>query len=139
MKHTIMAILIASFSACVVSSAGEKQLTGDMRALQGKWRVRFAKNDSIIIEIKNDTLMMTRHGPTEVSEPAKGSFTIDEKPSPKHMTWMNVKGSVNLEINRCIYELHGDTWLLIGGFKDRPEHFFSADGDSKTWILKREK
>jgi hypothetical protein len=44
------------------------------------------------------------------------------------------------QINRCIYELHGDTWLLIGGVEERPAHFYSGDGKPhKAWILKREK
>jgi uncharacterized protein (TIGR03067 family) len=141
MKSSILAVLAASLCTWAIASAGERELTGDLRALQGKWKVWLAKDDYIILEIQADTLTMTRNWPSGLRESATGSFTINEKPSPKQMTWNNVRGGgLNLEINKCIYELYGDTWLLIGGANDRPEYFYSGNGEPhKAWILKRER
>ena len=115
--------------------------TSDLHALQGKWRVSFADDVSIVVEIKNDTFTMATHTPNGPREPAKGSFTLDETQNPKHMTWKDVEGGgLKLEVNRCIYELHGETWLLIGGRNDRPKLFLSGAGKPHTtFIFKREK
>jgi uncharacterized protein (TIGR03067 family) len=141
MNKVALCISLVAASLFATVSAGQQELSGDLRALQGKWRVWLAKNDSIVFEIKRGSFTMARHSPNGVGEPAKGSFTLDEKSNPKHMTWNKVAGGgFNLEINRCIYELHGDTWILIGGGEERPAHFYSGDGGPhKTWILKREK
>ncbi len=141
MKMGIFYPLLASASLLVSGFVVGQESQGDMRALQGKWKVWLTPDQSIVIEVKGDSFSMTSHSRTAIGEPSKGSFTLDEKAEPKQMTWKDVKGGgLNLEINRCIYELHGDTWILIGGIKNRPMHFYSGDGKStRAWVLKREK
>ena len=145
MKNSLVMFVLTTLLALPMASASgqelELELTGDMRALQGKWRASFADDVSIVVEIKNDTFTMATHTPNGPREPAKGSFTLDETQNPKHMTWKDVEGGgLKLEVNRCIYELHGETWLLIGGRNDRPKLFLSGAGKPHTtFIFKREK
>ena len=143
MKNSLVLVVLTTLLALPIASANAQELalTGDMRALQGRWRVSFADDVSIVVEIKNDTFTMTTHTPTGRGEPARGSFTLDETQNPKHMTWKDVEGGgVKLDVNRCIYELHGDTWLLIGGKNERPKLFLTGAGKPHTtFIFKREK
>ena len=144
MKSSYFCGIAAILLALAIVRAAEPELTGDLRAIQGKWRVWHSKDDHTDFEVKGNTFTMVRHVSEVAGDAWTGTFVIDEEPTPKHMTWTNVKnvrtGKQTLEINRCIYELHGDTWLLIGGVKDRPAHFYSGDGNSpKAWILQREK
>jgi len=143
MKNSLVLVVLTALLALPMASASAQELalTGDMRALQGTWRVSFADDVSIVVEIKNDTLTMTTHTPKGRGEQAKGSFTLDETQNPKHMTWKDVEGGrVKIDVNRCIYELHGDTWLLIGGKNERPKLFLAGEGKPHTtFIFKREK
>lgn len=102
--------------------------------LQGKWKVWFERNDYVIFEVKGSSFSMTRQTLAGQGPTTRGTFTIDEKQNPKQMTWEYEQGGVN----RCIYELHNDTWIIIGGRNNRPEHFYSGDGmPHKAWIFKR--
>ena len=141
MRSLLVLIAITGLLGSAVPTIHGQDLTGDMRALQGKWRVSFADERSIVLEFKDGTLTHTNHAPTGSGEPARGSFTIDETQSPKHMTWKDVDfAGRKMEVNCCIYELHGDTLLMMGGIKDRPKTFISGQGKPHTtWIFKRVK
>ena len=138
----IVGTLAALFIYLVVVStpAGEKKPAGDLAALQGKWKVWSDQEEYSVFEINDESFSMTRHTATGPGRTVKGSFTIDEETDPKQMTWKDVKGpGYRLDVNRCIYEMHGNTWLLIGGIEKRPKRFLSAGKPHTTWILKREK
>jgi len=141
MRSLLVLIVFTVFLGLSDASINAQDLTGDMRALQGKWRVSFVDDRSIVLEFKNNTITHTSHSPLGSRPPAIGSFEIDDTQDPKHMTWKDVEfPGRKLEVNRCIYELHGDTLLLIGGISDRPKTFISGPGKPHiTWILKREK
>ena len=102
----------------------------------------FAPDDYLIFEVKGKSFSMIRHTGDKQTEAWTGSIILDETRNPKHLTWVDGKiAGKPLSDNKCIYEICGDTCLLIGGGADRrPEHFFSGGGEgNKTWVLKREK
>lgn len=140
MRRLVMLASVAMLLAHAVHVGGQ-ELGGDLRALQGKWRVWYTNDDSTVLEISGNSFTMTRFTAKGTGPSAKGTFTLDEKQNPKHKTWQNVTGGgLNLAVNKCIYELHGDTWLLVGGVQNRPEHFYSGEGPPhKSSILKRER
>src|SRR5262249_10160019 len=70
MRNLVLTVLAASLCGGAFAATGEKELASDMRALQGKWRVWLAENESIVLEIDRDTFTMTRHSAGGVVEPA---------------------------------------------------------------------
>ena len=144
MRSLLVLIVFTGFFCLDDASINGQDLTGDMRALQGKWRVSFADDRSIVLELKNDIMTETNHASTGSTQHSVGSFTIDDTQNPKQFTMKDVEfprfPGRKMEVNRCIYELHGDTLLLMGGLNDRPKTFISGPGKPHTtWIFKREK
>lgn len=113
-----------------------------MAALQGTWTAWRGADDHVVIEVTGKTFTMTRHVGGRAADPWTGTIVLDEAHSPRHMTWSGVRAAgQDLPGNQCIYEVQGDTWLLIGGGPDkRPDRFLSGGGaGSQTLVLKREK
>jgi uncharacterized protein (TIGR03067 family) len=132
-------ILVSAWALFVSPLAIDKseKPTDDLAALQGEWKVWFSADDYLLFAVDGDSFTMTRHAAERASVPWEGLMTVDETANPKQLTWTDVKcGGQGLPDNLCIYELHGDTWILIGGgAAKRPERFVP----SETWVLKRER
>ena len=139
----VCALVFAVMAAALPSLPGAGgNLTGDLATLQGKWRTWFAADDYLVFEVNAKSFSMVRHTDGKQTEAWTGSLILDETRSPRHLTWTEGKSAGQaMPDNKCIYEIHGNTWLLVGGGADnRPEHFYSGvGGGNKTWVLKREK
>ena len=70
--------------------------------------------------------------PTGEEKIIAGEFTIDEKATPKAMTWTNMKlGRKDADGTQAIYRIEGDDTLKIaGGGKDRPTEFVEKGKDA---------
>ena len=135
-------IFTVIFAALLSAADVRDKPASDLAALQGTWRMWFAEDDHVVFEVREKSFSMIRRTADRQSEAWTGSLVLDETRSPKHLTWVGGKSATKaLPDNICIYELHGDTLLLVGGGADsRPDRFFSGTGDgNKTWVLKREK
>src|SRR5262245_61922954 len=141
MRTCVSLVALVTLAATHSSPSEPAKPTGDLAALQGKWKAWLGAEDHVLFEVRDKSFTMTRHLGGRATEPWTGVLLLDEEPRPRHVTWVEGKcAGRDLPDNRCIYELHGDTWLLIGGGPDRrPEHFLSGEGEgSKTLVLKRQ-
>lgn len=141
MRRVLLCALVV-FAAFTGSLAKEEQLKGDLALMQGKWKAWMSADHWMDFEVQGTRFKMTHLSTKGVTVPWNGTLVIDEKPDPRHLTWTQVKSGGNaLPDNQCLYEIHKDTWLIIGGGPNtRPERFFSGGGDgSQTLVLKREK
>jgi uncharacterized protein (TIGR03067 family) len=134
-----LTIATVVLSILPVPSYSQPPAKGDLPALQGRWKMWHDSEDYILLEIKNDTYTYLRHFADGKESTWGGTFTLDEKTTPKQMTQFakNSEGQ-SVVSNRCIYELNGDTLLHCGGGPDeRPVRFYSAG--AKVGIYKRAK
>jgi uncharacterized protein (TIGR03067 family) len=138
-----MPILIFLVSFFASSSVLKVTPASDLTALQGTWKAWRSPDEVIVIEVSGKKFTMTQHVGDRAAESSwTGTIVLDETQSPRHMTWTGVRaGEKDLPENKCIYELMGDTWLLIGGGSEkRPDRFLSGGGPgNQTLVLKREK
>ncbi len=142
MKPILAGLIILGSLAASHTSVFSQELRGDLRDLQGSWKATFLQGRETVFEIRRQAFTMTTLYPDTEPTVLKGTFILDASKDPKQMTWKDVEyaGGIIHEVNRCIYELHGDTWLLMGGLKDRPKTFLSGGGTPPTtWIFKRQR
>jgi uncharacterized protein (TIGR03067 family) len=138
MKMIFAALVIVVMS--VQGQAAEDVPAGDAAALQGRWKAWLSPEQCMAFEVRGKSFTLAHQTGDKSAEPWNGTLVFDERASPKRMTWTRVQvGGRDLPDNQCIYELHGDTWLLIGGGGAAPEHFYSGGGQgSQTLVFKRE-
>jgi len=126
-------------SVVALASSGQQQLTAEQcqKRLAGKWEADLTPNQTIVMEIKGDTVKLFRivNGNHSLAWTAK--LLVSKAIPENHFDWKK-RTSVNgpLPDNQCLYRLVGDTLLLIGGGPDRrPSKFLSGHGDEPKTII----
>jgi uncharacterized protein (TIGR03067 family) len=138
MKMMLAALVVALSSAHGL--AADVVPASDITALQGRWKAWIGPEQCMVFEVRDKSFTLAHQTGDKSAEPWNGTLVIDERASPRRVTWTRVQvAGRDLPDNQCIYELHGDTWLLIGGGAAAPEHFYSGGGQgSQTLVFKRE-
>lgn len=116
--------LIAIASASV--TADDKPLEGDLKSLQGKWTAKAGPDSTpVFLTFDKSKIEFEITAPTGEKKTISGSFTIDEKTTPKSMNWADMKlGPNDVPGTQAIYAFDGaDTLKIAGGGKDRPTEF----------------
>jgi len=136
-------LLAASLLMVGFATSQDEKPKGDLALLQGAWQVWLNPDESVFIEVKGKTFAMSHQKAKVKTELSNGTLVFPEQAGAKALDWVEVKSSRGEAgpDNRCIYELHGDTWILIGGGPDkRPDQFYSGAADgNQTFVLKRVK
>lgn len=138
MKSWIAALVVVLLLAPALASQDSPT---DQAALQGRWKAWLAPEQFLVFEIRGNRFTLTTHSGENAAAPWTGQLVFDERASPKRVTWKGINsGGRDLPDNECIYELHGETWLVIGGGGQAPAQFFSGGGQGhQTLVFKRER
>jgi uncharacterized protein (TIGR03067 family) len=136
---SLMAVVVLTLSA--VGQAQEEKPPNDLKLIQGQWRAWLTEDVSMLFEVEGQAFTLVHVWGDQRAEPWRGLILIEQSAKPREITWVSIKsGEKDLPDNCCIYELHGDTLLLIGGgATKRPERFFSGGAtQNQTLVFKRE-
>jgi len=137
-----LSVLVGAVLLLSGHSRAEDELpAGDLALMQGRWKAWIAPDQFLQIEVRGKTFTLVQTTGDKTGDPWSGVFVIDAGANPKRLTWKSVQlAGRDLPENQCIYELHGDTWLLIGGGASAaPDRFYSGGGKgSQTLVFKRE-
>lgn len=141
MKSVVTPAVMLTLALATLAWADEAQPAGDLAVLQGRWKAWLSDEEFMLFEVKGKSFTLGRYSGAQRTEPWAGTLIVNESTGPRQLTWVGTK-SAGKEVpdNHCIYELHGDTLLIIGGgASHRPKQFYSG-GTSKhqTLVLKRE-
>ena len=125
-------IAVGILLVLTASAYSQPERRGDLPALQGRWRTWHDPDDYLVFEIRGTAYTYLRHFADGTERTWGGTFTLDEKATPKRMTQYMKNDQGELVVaNLCIYELTGDTLLHSGGGPTRrPDRFLSGGGAS---------
>lgn len=130
-------VLVIAFHAFALA---EDRKTTTASTLDGTWRADVSQSQSINLSIKDSRIEMTAFAGEKQLPRWVGKLSISQDEPDQHMDWVELRsGNTKLPDNKCLFQLHGDVLLVIGGGPNqRPTRFFSGAGDDpKTLIFIR--
>jgi hypothetical protein len=85
---TLLILIAGSFAVIITAlpslpAAAEEKPTGDLAALQGKWRTWLAADDYLVFEVSGKSFTMVRHTDGKQTDPWTGTIILDETRSEK--------------------------------------------------------
>ena len=144
-----MVLAVATLVVAPASGfAGDNAADGDAKKLQGKWIAKGGPGGAPITMIfEKDRVSIKLVDPTGVEMTIVGDYALDEKSSPRGMSWTHVKvRERELQDMAAIYAFSDDDTLKIAGVggSTRPKEFIEKGKElpgirSNTMILTRAK
>ena len=151
MRRSLAALVVVATAALVAPALGfadDKSLDGDAKKLQGKWTAKGGPGGSpIVMVFDKDRVSIKTIAPTGEEMTIAGDCALDDKSSPRGMTWTNMKvRERELPDMAAIYVFTDDDTLKVAGVggSKRPNEFIEKGKElpgirSNTMILTRAK
>ena len=151
MRRSLAALVVVATAALVAPALGfadDKSLDGDAKKLQGKWTAKGGPGGSpIVMVFDKDRVSIKTIAPTGEEMTIAGDCALDDKSSPRGMTWTNMKvRERELPDMAAIYVFTDDDTLKVAGVggSKRPKEFIEKGKElpgirSNTMILTRAK
>jgi uncharacterized protein (TIGR03067 family) len=129
-----------------VMDDADKDLTGDLKGLQGSWTAMVGPNKDVALLLTFKGKDLTFHVTTADGQEfdLKAKAKIDEKANPKKLDFVEMTGPDNSDLpdSMAIYELKGEELKVCGAGpgKDRPTEFKEdADNMVQLTVFKKKK
>jgi|GEM_PF-1830198 len=146
MNRTVHSFLLSVILVllCVPASGKEpraRKHTGDTGRLQGTWLADLEPGLQGRLVLRKSRLLYVHTKDGRETVVWDGHFGVNDQAAPKQMDWTPLRrGRRNPPANLAIYDLQGDTLLVIGSTEGpRPTTFYSGGGSHspKTVIFRR--
>jgi uncharacterized protein (TIGR03067 family) len=143
MKAILSSLVVVSLALSVHAADKAGADAGDLGHLQGRWTAMAGRRREIrvLMEVKGRDVSVAITMPQGLDFQAEGELTLDEKTSPRSLTWSRFVGPGEQPLPEIsgIYKVEGDTFTVRnGGFHGpRPQDFKPGDSPLADLVVFR--
>lgn len=126
MRRLLCAVVFVAVAVASPAVAQDKAAEGDMKKLQGKWSAKGPDGTPITFAFEGNKISIKLVAPSGEERTIEGVCALDEKVTPRAMTWTSVKvRNKDVPDLTAIYALTDDDTLKIAGVggTSRPKEF----------------
>jgi uncharacterized protein (TIGR03067 family) len=143
MKASLLSFVLVSVALSVHAADKAGADAGDLGRLQGRWTAMAGprRDIRVLMEVKGRGVSVAITTPQGLDFQAEGEVTIDEKTSPRSLTWSKFVGPGEQPFPEiaAIYKVEGDTFTVRNGglHGPRPREFKPGDSPLADLVVFR--